>query len=261
VTDRATARARFDERFPGVKPVLAMLHLKGEDEQDRLSRAHTEIDVLLDSGVDALVVENYFGTVTDVENVLAHLQGNYPDAVYGVNVLDDDAAGFALAERYGATFVQLDSVAGHLAPEDDGPFEERLRQWRASTSALVLGGVRFKYQPVLSGNSLATDLQIARSRCDAVVVTGEGTGQETDPGKISEFRRLLGPDFPIVVGAGVTVDNAAEQLALADAAIVGSYLKDSYTDQGDVAGEHVMALMAAVDSVRRGAPEPSGDRR
>ena len=65
MTGQGSARARFDDRFPGDKPVLAMLHLKGEDEQDRLSRARTEIDVLLDAGVDALVVENYFGTVTE----------------------------------------------------------------------------------------------------------------------------------------------------------------------------------------------------
>ena len=114
-----------------------MLHLHLNYYHFLLSLARSDCFLLLSSFLDALVVENYFGTVTDVENALAHLQGNHPDAVYGVNVLDDDAAGFALAERYGASFVQLDSVAGHLAPEDDGPFEERLRQWRAGTSAPV----------------------------------------------------------------------------------------------------------------------------
>jgi len=245
-----TPRERF-ESVLGVKPVLAMLHLKGETERDRMERARREIDILADSGVDGLVVENYFGTPDDVERVLAYLTAERPELTYGVNVLDDDARGFELARRYGAAFIQLDSVAGHLTPDDDPGFAGWLAEQRAQTTALVLGGVRFKYQPVLSGNPLETDLRLATGRCDAVVVTGDGTGIETDPAKISRFRRIVGDSFPLIAGAGVTADNAEAQLSAADGAIVGSFLKDTFTDGGDISADHVEQLMATVRRVRQ----------
>lgn len=61
--------------------------------------------------------------------------------------------------------------------------------------------------------------------CDAVVVTGAGTGKETPLDKIKAFRKILG-DFPLIIGAGLTADNI-EQMQYADGAIVGSYFKPS----------------------------------
>ena len=243
-------KARFGSVF-GCKPVLAMLHLKGETAQCRLRRAHREIDIFEDAGVDGIIVENYFGTPDDVEDVLEYLSTQRPHLVYGVNVLDDDARGFELARRYGATFIQLDSVSGHLVPDDDSRFAEWLTEQREQTSALVFGGVRFKYQPVLSGNSLETDLCLAAERCDAVVVTGAGTGIETDLNKIARFRKVLGESFPLIAGAGVTARNGEAQLSAADGAIVGSYLKDTFTDEGEISAEHIEMLMVAVRRARR----------
>ena len=37
-------------------------------------------------------------------------------ALYGVNLLDQFEKSYQLAERYGAKFMQVDSVAGHLSP-------------------------------------------------------------------------------------------------------------------------------------------------
>lgn len=71
------------------------------------------------------------------------------------------------------------------------------------------------------------------SRCDAIAVTGEGTGKTTPMEKIRQFRNIMG-DFPLVVGAGMTPDTCAEQFSVADAAIVGSYFKQGYLDDGYV---------------------------
>ncbi|MDL9981268.1 BtpA/SgcQ family protein [Microbacterium sp. ASV49] len=244
-----TIRRTFDAVFRS-KPLLAMLHLKGEDPDDRLARAVAEIDILVEAGVDAVIVENYFGGVSDMERVLAHLASRPDPITYGVNALDQDARGFELAREYDASFLQLDSVAGHLPAAADAEFASWLAEERGRTNAVLLGGVRFKYQPYLSGNPLDVDLTLATDRCDAVVVTGSGTGVQTDGEKIAEFRRLLPAGFPLIVGAGVTVDNAAEQLASTDGAIVGSYLKDTHTDNGDVDPQHAAELVAAFARVR-----------
>lgn len=235
--------------FESTHPILAMLHLAGESDRETLELAKREIDLLYGNGADAVIVENYFGTADQVEQVLEHLVDERPGQVYGINVLGDDARAFALADAYGASFIQLDSVAGHLKPEDDEPFAAQLAQRRAASGCFVLGGVRFKYQPVLSGNSVEADLLIGRDRCDGIVVSSTGTGIETSPEKIAQFRAVLGAEVPLIVGAGLTVENAAEQLRLADGAIVGSYFKDTYQDTGTVDGEHVRALIAAVRAV------------
>ncbi|MPM99082.1 hypothetical protein SDC9_146272 [bioreactor metagenome] len=184
-----------------------------------------------------------------MEMILDYLKRIKTQLVYGVNCLNMDAMGFDLANRYDAKFIQLDSVAGHLKPRDDYSMEAFLKKYRSETGAYLLGGVRFKYQPVLSGRSVEEDLLIGKERCDALVVTQDATGQETSLAKIRDFRRIIG-DFPLFVGAGLTLDNCAKQLAIADGAIVGSYFKDTYKDSGDVCQEHVQALLAEVAKLR-----------
>ena len=110
--------------------------------------------------------------------------------------------------------------------------------------------MRFKYQPVLSENPLDVDLHLASQRCDAVVVTGDKTGEQTSPLKIAQFRYVLGPQFPLVVGAGVTAENCHEQLLHTDAAIVGSSLKDTGEASGEISATAVAEFMDAVRQVR-----------
>lgn len=248
-----TSRPSLGELFGVTKPILAMLHLQGDSPQDVLDRAMRETEILVGNGVDGLIVEDYFGSRHDVEAVLAQLANDTPPVPYGVNVLDDGATSFALAEYYGARFVQMDSIAGHLPAAQDAQFASATEKVRHGSSLVLLGGVRFKYQKVQSGNPLAVDLRIAMRRCDAVVVTGDRTGQQTSLDKIRTFREVLGTDFPLVVGAGVTPKNCREQLEVADAAIVGSSLKET----GEVAGEvSARAVADFMDEVRllRGTP-------
>ena len=245
-----TALDRWRGLFPTPKPVLAMLHLGGDGPAEKVARARTEASVLADGGVDAVIVENYFGDSDDVRRALEAVCADAPTTVIGLNVLRDHELAFALAEEFPVGFVQLDSVAGHLEPSADEAYAARLAELRSSSRALVLGGVRFKYQPVRSGRTEAEDLALGAQRSDAIVVTGDGTGMETAVSKIERFRTTLPSEFPLVVGAGVTDANAAEQLRSADGAIVGSFLKDTYRDTGVVDAAHVARLMDAVAAVR-----------
>jgi uncharacterized protein len=235
--------------FGHAPPVFAMLHLKGDTPAHRLDIAKREINTLWASGVDAVIVENYFGDSDDVIAVCDYLRSDATEVVFGVNVLGDDWLTFSIANEFGARFIQLDSVAGHLPEGQDHEFAARLAEERAATSAYVLGGVRFKYHPHLSGRSLEEDLLLGVARCDGIVVTGEGTGQETPLPKIEKFRRIVGAGFPLIVGAGVTPYNCAEQLALADAVIVGSSLKGTLTATGDVDEKHTLEFVRAVHAL------------
>jgi predicted TIM-barrel enzyme len=239
-------RNDFLSTFANPIPIFAMLHLKGNSPAEKLDIARRETSILWEEGVDAVIVENYFGTTDDVVAVCQWLSDKAPEVVFGVNILKADKRAFEVANSFAARFIQLDSVAGHLPVDADVEFGDWLNEERARSNAFVLGGVRFKYQPYLSGRPLAEDLLIGQSRCDAVVVTGEGTGLQTPSGKTAEFRAILGPGFPIVIGAGVTPASCARDLAKANAVIVGSYLKDSYADTGDVDRTHVAEFVRAV---------------
>ena len=214
------------EVFGVDKPIIGMLHLSGYGREKVLENAKREIEIMYRSGVNAVLVENYFGDRVDVENALKYLQEAYPDKVYGINMLGFPEMAFDLARKYGAKFVQMDSVCGHLEPNYEKPFLKKLEAMRGDGDIFLLGGVRFKYQPVRSGRSLEEDLKLGMERCDAIVVTGAGTGIRTELDKIKNFRTILG-DFPLIVGAGMTAETAKEQLAFSDGAIVGSYFKEN----------------------------------
>ena len=249
------------------KPILAMLHLGGFPLEDTHDRAKREIEQYYENGVNAVLVEDYFGSPADVEWALDYLQSNYPNQVYGLNLLSDPEKAFALAKQYGAAFMQIDSVCGHLRPGShmsgydkpnllrktcDGDFAERLAELRAAYPVFLLGGVRFKYQPVRSKRSVEEDLAIGKERCNAVVVTGEGTGMNTNVEKIQRFRSALG-DFPLFVGAGMTAETCREQLAIADGAIIGSWFKQGGRTEAPVDPERVKQFMQIVSETRHTA--------
>jgi predicted TIM-barrel enzyme len=246
-------KSDFLSLFPVKKPIIGMIHLKGKDSEDRLTRAKREVDLMVENGIDAVLVENYFGDFFDVEKVLKWLSRERCQLVYGVNLLSQvmpELLAFNLASEFGAKFIQIDSVVGHLPINQDEHLAWKLQQLRYNFSIPIIGGVRFKYQDVLSGRSEEDDLRIGMTRCDAIAVTGEGTGIATDLEKIQRFRTVLG-DFPLVVAAGLTADNCLEQMAIGDACIVGSYLKDTYKDTGEVSVDHLQKFVERIKTLRK----------
>jgi len=239
-------RKSFKNAFNVNKVLLGMIHLKGDTEEDTFNRAKEEIDILIGGGFDAVIIEDYFADEFMVEKVLHYIYNHRPNIGYGVNVLKDYKLSFELANKYNAKFIQIDSVAGHLTIEDDLLYGKSLEECRAKSNALVLGGVRFKYQPILSGRSVKEDLKIGMTRCDGIVVTGEGTGMDTDLDKIKSFREIMGDNFPLIIGAGLTPENCRDKLVIADGGIIGSYLKDNHRDNGEIYPDYVHEMVKAV---------------
>ncbi len=238
----------FLELFEEKKPIIGMIHLGGGGGDGFRARAMLEIGQMYERGLDAVLVEDYFGTAEDVAWTLDYLQKNYPRKIYGVNLLGDFKGSYEMARRYGAAFMQVDSICGHLQPQRDEEYARMIGALRDG-SVFVLGGVRFKYQPVLSGRSLEEDLRLGMERCDAIVVTGTGTGISTELDKIKAFRAVTG-DFPLLVGAGMTARTAREQLSWSDGAIVGSWFKEGGNAVNPVDPDRVGRFMDEVRSLR-----------
>ncbi len=203
-----------------------MIHLGAFDGRSSFDTARHEIEIYLRHGIYPLI-ENYLGSAEECEEVLAWMQQAHPDAVYGINILGDYVGAFELARQYGAKFLQIDSVCGHLSPEKDEEYAEQLKACRRNSDVVLLGGVRFKYKDVRSGRSVEEDLRLGMQRCDAIVCTGEGTGLATPFEKLDRFKHVVG-DFPVVVGAGVTLETAGVTAQKSDGAIVGSWFKTGH---------------------------------
>lgn len=239
----------FSEVFKETKPIIGVIHLKGTDEADIRERAKREIELYLGGGLDGIIVEDYFGTYPNLVWALSYLQEQKLGIPYGVNCLNFDSLCFKLARDFSCDFLQLDSVVGHVKPRDEATLDAFFSLERPTCNALVLGGVRFKYQPVLSEHTVEEDIETAKGRCDAICVTGDGTGMEAPIDKIRRFKLACG-DTPLVICSGVNVDNCAEQLAVADGAVVGSFFKDTGKDTGDVSAEKIELLMQQMRALR-----------
>ena len=120
---------------------------------------------------------------------------------------------------------------------------------RRYSKIAVLGGVGFKYiKP--TGNPIEQDLNEGKSRCEAIVTTGNGTGIETPIWKLKQYKEIL-KKFPLIVGAGVNLGNVSEQLKICDGAIIGSYFKPNSNTRLPVDKYKVRELMSAVKEVRK----------
>ncbi len=234
----------FKNLFRVPKPIIGMIHLAGENRKDRTKRALHEMALYEAEEINGAIIEDYHGNITDIHNALNESRNGKFSLIRGVNYLKNPYASFSLASVYDASFIQFDSVQ---TPSLDVPKYNHLRDHNSKT--LVLGGVGFKYQSE-TGNPLWQDLAKGRGRCDAIVTTGKGTGIETPLDKLQEYKTLLG-NFPLVVGAGVTAENVAAQLAVADGAIVGSYFKPNGNTELSVDRSRVRDLMDIVRDLRR----------
>lgn len=204
------------------KSIFGMIHLYGINP---IERALEEIQIYQDEGVQGVIIENYHGSTGDVIDVLDSLKDTKIEI--GINILPNEyELAFELADKYGS-FIQMDYISGRYEKNTYLDIDHYMYYRNKYPTVSVLGGVWPKYYVPVKGSNLKEDLVKAKMLCDAIVVTGSGTGMETPIDKIKTFREIIG-DFPLIIGAGVTSDNI-NQLEIANGAIIGSYFKNGNT--------------------------------
>jgi len=218
-------------------------------------------------GANALIVENFGDVPFRKESVgpetvaamtlavsLACAESGLP---VGVNVLRNDVeAAVAIAALAGGQFVRANVYAG-AAVTDQGLIEGRADAVQAlihrlDASISVWADVDVKHAAPLSARpigELAEDA-VERGLAGAVIVSGSGTGQPTNPADLEAVRRVL-PGTPMYVGSGATDATLPSLLAIADGAIIGTAAKVDGKVGNPVDRFRVRALVAA-------APEVSG---
>ena len=242
---------RFREIFPK-KAIIGMIHLAGYDP---VKRALDELEVFQEEGIDAAIIENYHGSEQDVYYAVHEIAKRKYDLVLGINVLPNNFfQSIPLAAENGFDYVQLDHVAGGYngTPRNHETLnvESYVNCKRKHPEIIVMGGVWPKYYTPIKDSKLEDDLYAAKQRAEAIVVTGQGTGMETPLSKIVKFKNLL-KGYPLIIGAGVTPENAHQQLKHADGAIVGSSLKVNNNTKNELDRKKIRDLMKEVKQARK----------
>ena len=239
--------------FPSVKDrpaVIGMLHappLPGSPANELpmgeiVSFVLRDAESLAGGGVDGLLLEN-FGDVP-------FYQGAVPPATaaqltrlavevrkrhslpLGINVLRNDAvAALSIAAAAEAQFIRVNVLAGARLTDQgivQGQAHElfRLRRCLNAPAIKVLADVDVKHSAALAARPLADETAdlIQRAGADGLVVTGIGTGRKTSLDDLSIVKQAAS-GRGVFVGSGISAENAADYVGLADGLIVGTALK------------------------------------
>lgn len=219
--------------------------------------------VLVEEGIDAVLVENYAdvpfttgrveaATVAAMAAVAREIRRAFPGTPLGVNVLKNDGrAALAVAVAAGGDFIRVNVHAGAVLA-DQGIVQtdayNLLRDRRLlGADVQLLADVQGKHAVPLGPVELeqeARDL-VHRGLADALVVTGKATGEATAVSDVKRVRDAV-RDVPVLVGSGVTPESAPELLSIADALIVGTFVKRDGNVDLPVDPARVRRLVAAV---------------
>lgn len=232
-----------------------------------LDRAAADARAYAEGGADAVVIENFGDvpftagavppeTVAAMAVAAAAVRAVVP-LPFGFNVLRNDArAALGLCAAAGGRFLRVNVHAGAMLTDQgviEGRAFETLRVRQALCPAVkILADVQVKHAVPLApqdpGQAARDTLE--RGLADALIVTGPGTGLPADEAVLRRVRAAC-PDAVLLVGSGVTADNAAALLAVADGVIVGSSLKRGGDVRGPVDPDKVRRLAEVVTAVGR----------
>ena len=259
------------EIFGVEKPLIGVIHLPplpgspgyGGNLEKVESLALADAERLASTGFHGLIVENlgdspYFKDRVGPEVVASMTRialkiRERTGLPLGVNVLRNDAiAALGVATASGAHFIRVNVLVGAVVSDQgiiEGAAAQLLRHRRyISSDVKIFADVAVKHAVSL-GLAPREEARNALSRggADALIVTGEATGEETDPELLTLIKDVAG-DSPVLVGSGVTPNNIVSYKE-ADGFIVGSYIKIDGKAGNPVDIERARRLMSAWEAL------------
>lgn len=222
-----------------------------------------DVQALQSGGIDAIM----FGNENDRPYVLeAPLEGATAMAAlvmalkpsltvpFGVNYLWDPKASVAIGAVTGASFVR-EIFTGVFASDmglwqPDGAGAARLRRALGRPDMKLLFNINAEFAHSLDARPIELRARSAvfSSLADAVLVSGPITGQPVDRSDLRKVRDAI--DAPLLANTGVTIDNVADVLSLADGAVVGTHFKADGITWNAVDGDRVKRFMDKVETLR-----------
>jgi membrane complex biogenesis BtpA family protein len=213
-------------------------------------------------GADAVIIENFgdapFTKATVGPETVAAMAvaGSAMRAAIqipiGFNVLRNDAcSALALCAVCSGAFVRVNVHSGAMLTdqgiiEGDAYNTIRYRQ-RVCPDVLLFADIHVKHAVPLGDFTIEDSAHdtLERGAADALIISGTGTGVAANIDDVERVRRAC-PHAKILLGSGVTLENASEFFQFADGAIVGTSLKVGGKLFNPVDPKRVAALVKAV---------------
>ncbi len=279
----AAGDMEFETTFGTDAPVIGMVHLPplpgapkapadgARAMREALDRAAADARALDRGGVDGIVVENFGDAPFYPDDAPKHVVAAVTraatavaaetDLPLGVNVLRNDAeAALSVAAAVGADYVRVNVHTGARVT-DQGVVEGRAHETLRLREALGVDVGIFADTDVKHSAPLAAEGYTAesfadtaeRGLADAVIASGRGTGEATDPEALEAVvaeRDAHGLDTPVLVGSGVSAETVGDALSVADGVVVGTALKEGGETTAPVDPDRVAELVARADEAR-----------
>jgi len=127
--------------------------------------------------------------------------------------------------------------------------EEKFKE--CAEAYAILADAHVKHATPLGRETLGEAVRelVHRALADAVVVSGRETGSPPTVADLREAREAAG-GAPVLVGSGLTAENAGDLLPLVDGAIVGTSIEREGRTAEPVDPARVARLRAAFDRLR-----------
>ena len=260
----------FKRTLDGKGLLIGMVHLRALpgtprhelpiDEIERI--ALHEAMLLADAGFDAVLIENmhdlpYLNRQVGPEIVSAMTRistviRSAVECPVGIQVLAGaNQAALAIAHCCQLDFIRAEAfVHAHVADEGlmnaDAAELLRERTRLGAEHVAVIADIRKKH----ASHAITADLTLADHACaarfsgaDAVIVTGNATGQPVDTADLESVRNAT--DLPVIVGSGATAQSIPDLMNRAHGVIVGSDLKVDGRWDGELDMKRVEAVVAS----------------
>lgn len=171
---------------------------------------------------------------------------------FGFNVLRNDArTALALATVCGGAFIRVNVHTGAMLTDQgviEGNAYETLRYRRSlCPDVQILADVHVKHAVPLGAGSIGQAARdtLERGLADALIISGSGTGRAAALSDLEQVRSMCS-ETHLLVGSGITAENAGEYLSVADGFIVGTSLKVDGKISNPVDSRRVGVLLRAV---------------
>ncbi|XP_053904826.1 uncharacterized protein F13E9.13, mitochondrial-like isoform X4 [Malaclemys terrapin pileata] len=187
--------------------------------------------------------------------ISAAVKHTCPRLPLGIQILcsaNQQAVAVALAA--GLDFIRVEGfVFSHVA--DEGMINAcagdllRYRKQIGAQHVQIFADIKKKH----SAHALTADVSISETAkaaefflADGIVLTGTATGMQADPKELKEVEHAV--KIPVLIGSGVTLENARSYLD-ANALIIGSYFKKEGYWANSVDPDRVKKFMDHIDSL------------
>jgi membrane complex biogenesis BtpA family protein len=264
--------AMLNDKSKMLNGLIAMLHVPALPGTPNASLSIPEITkhvlaeakTYTDHGIRSLMIENMHDVpylrrdavgpeiTASMTAVACALRQQHPDFTIGIQILAGaNKQALAVAHAASLNFIRAEGfVFAHVA--DEGIIESdaaellRYRKFIGAEHVQILTDIKKKH----SSHALTADLDIAECakaaeyfQSDGIIITGTHTGSEPDLAELESVASST--KLPIIIGSGLTPENAVNLMQHAQSAIVGSYFKKDGHWKNSICIDRIQSLIKA----------------